>query len=752
MLWVCAPSANITTDNLNRYKQDFDGTSAAAPIVSGVAALVRSANPSLTWRDVKLILAGSARKTDPDNAGWEEGALKYGSDTERYSYNPEYGFGVVDATAAVELAQDWTTLPPFLNSSAETARTALPIPETENGSDPTPLASKLSVISHVNFIEFVEVHVSVVHPAFRELRITLESPSGTTSVLMPGEGTFEEEVGWWTYMDVPFRMGSARHLGEDPNGTWTLRVSDHWEDIEGILKGWSIKFYGHGDSTAIQRITGTAQVYETLTVDTSRIAVGLTGVEFTYQWLDDGGWWAGEFPGGTNDSYTPGINDTGRTFSVEVSFTDDRNFQSTRTSPPSAVIAPPDGIVWWAMLVGGSNNGAHGYNSFVNYGTLSPNAFSLGGNDYVVKALLSQRNGDVKLYLNQKIPGDFTLDVAGKRRFSSRDARGSEVTNPSKSYYYYTWVNAGFEFPSSDTGWWNRGQRYVIAMSMGLPTISGTALVGETLTAETSDIVDADGLANATFSYQWLADNQDIPGATGDSYSPVSSDVGKTIRVRVSFTDDADNEETLSSAPTAAVFFARPSAPQRLVVSPHGSGALDLHWEAPVSDGGSPITWYYARWKEAAGSWDTPADVSGILLWSTYPHTITGLTDGVEYAVRVSARNYYSHFGPSAEAHGTPGEPTPPELTGTIVDGDALILNYNGNLDETSEPATDAFSVTVGGTGRAVDGVSVSGSSVDEEGRTVSEFLRDAIRLYMDEREWLRRERRQRAEARRNER
>ena len=713
VLWVCAPSANITTDNLNRYRQDFDGTSAAAPIVSGVAALVRSANPSLTWRDVKLILAGSARKTDPDNAGWEEGALKYGSDTERYSYNPEYGFGVVDATAAVELAQDWTTLPPFLNSSAETARTALPIPETENGSDPTPLASKLSVISHVNFIEFVEVHVSVVHPAFRELRITLESPSGTTSVLMPGEGTFEGEVGWWTHMEVPFRMGSARHLGEDPNGTWTLRVSDHWEDIEGILRGWSIKFYGHGDSTAIQRITGTAQVYETLTVDTSRIAVGLTGVEFTYQWLDDGGWWAGEFPGGTNDSYTPGINDTGRTFSVEVSFTDDRNFQSTRTSPPSAVIAPPDGIVWWAMLVGGSNNGAHGYNSFVNYGTLSPNAFSLGGNDYVVKALLSQRNGDVKLYLNQKIPGDFTLDVAGKRRFSSRDARGSEVTNPSKSYYYYTWVNAGFEFPSSDTGWWNRGQRYVIAMSMGLPTISGTALVGETLTAETSDIVDADGLANATFSYQWLADNQDIPGATGDSYSPVSSDVGKTIRVRVSFTDDADNEETLSSAPTAAVFFARPSAPQRLVVSPHGSGALDFHWEAPVSDGGSPITWYYARWKEAAGSWDTPADVSGILLWSTsYPHTITGLTDGVEYAVRVSARNYYSHFGPSAEAHGTPGEPTPPELTGAIVDGDTLVLNYDEDLDETSEPATDAFSVTVGGTGRAVDGVSVSGSSV----------------------------------------
>ena len=69
-----------------------------------MVALVREANNALTWRDVKLILAASARRNDTDNTGWEEGAFKYGSNTDRYNYNDEYGFGMVDAKAAVDLA------------------------------------------------------------------------------------------------------------------------------------------------------------------------------------------------------------------------------------------------------------------------------------------------------------------------------------------------------------------------------------------------------------------------------------------------------------------------------------------------------------------------------------------------------------------------------------------------------------------------------------------------------------------------
>ena len=120
-LWVCGPSSSgrvgqpriATTDNGNRYRGSFGGTSAATPIVSGVVALMREANNALTWRDVKLILAASARKNDPDNTGWEVGALKYGSTTDRYNFNHEYGFGMVDAKAAVDLALGWTKVRDF---------------------------------------------------------------------------------------------------------------------------------------------------------------------------------------------------------------------------------------------------------------------------------------------------------------------------------------------------------------------------------------------------------------------------------------------------------------------------------------------------------------------------------------------------------------------------------------------------------------------------------------------------------------
>ena len=87
----------------------------------------------------------------------------------------------------------------------------------------------------------------------------------------------------------------------------------------------------------------------------------------------------------------------------------------------------------------------------------------------------------------------------------------------------------------------------------GAPTINGIAQVGETLTTNTTGISDADGLANASFTYQWLADDTAISGATGSSYTLVAGDVGKAIKVRVSFTDDDGNEESVSSAATSAV-------------------------------------------------------------------------------------------------------------------------------------------------------------------------------------------------------
>ena len=96
----------------------------------------------------------------------------------------------------------------------------------------------------------------------------------------------------------------------------------------------------------------------------------------------------------------------------------------------------------------------------------------------------------------------------------------------------------------------------------GLPTINGTAQVGETLTADTSGISDADGMTNAVFRYQWTRrdsdTDEDIEGATDAIYEVSDGDEGKTIRLRVSFSDDRGNDEALTSSATGAVA-ARPA-------------------------------------------------------------------------------------------------------------------------------------------------------------------------------------------------
>ena len=96
----------------------------------------------------------------------------------------------------------------------------------------------------------------------------------------------------------------------------------------------------------------------------------------------------------------------------------------------------------------------------------------------------------------------------------------------------------------------------------GAPTITGTAQVGQTLTAGTTAIMDADGLTSVSYTYQWIrvaTDNSEtnIASATASTYTLVAADLGTTIKVKVSFTDDASNAETLTS--NVSVIIARPA-------------------------------------------------------------------------------------------------------------------------------------------------------------------------------------------------
>ena len=260
-LWLTAPidSAQdhwaVTTAVGGVYGR-FSGTSAATPMVSGVAALLRGAYPALTWRDVKLILAGSARKTDATNAGWQSGALQYGSMSDRYEFNREYGFGVVDAKAAFDLAATWTNLPAYVKSSAwSSADRDIAIPD-----DRSVARSRVEVGDEVEFIEFVEVNTEFNSPSFRDLKIELVSPSNTVSLLLPSYGRGGSRL------SSAFRFGSARHLGEPSKGTWMLRLTDEVSGRTSMLESWNLVFYGHRSTPAAPAIDSVVPGAGALTV------------------------------------------------------------------------------------------------------------------------------------------------------------------------------------------------------------------------------------------------------------------------------------------------------------------------------------------------------------------------------------------------------------------------------------------------------------------------------------------------------
>ena len=270
-LWVCAPAAGITTtDTGNFYTRTFSGTSAAAPIVSGVVALIRAENPELTARDVKLILAGSARKNDPRSSGWAQAGVKYGSTSTRYNYSHDYGFGAVDAGAAVELAKTWAPLPTERTIDVTSETLNLAVGEARaDGTAGTAVTSSLTLDPYVGFIEYIEVKVTFDHPSARDLQIQLRSPSGAVSTLAYAatRNQFRFLPGQPVEFPDAFRFGSARHVGENAAGAWTLTVTDRLRQNTGSLTSWSIKAYGHGATPEAPPTPTATSGMRSLTVD-----------------------------------------------------------------------------------------------------------------------------------------------------------------------------------------------------------------------------------------------------------------------------------------------------------------------------------------------------------------------------------------------------------------------------------------------------------------------------------------------------
>ncbi|MCY3948563.1 MAG: S8 family serine peptidase, partial [Acidimicrobiaceae bacterium] len=286
-LWVCAPSNDKNTETQrsvgngilapwggDQYRS-FGRTSAATAEVSGVVALVRSANPHLSWRDVKLVLAATAQKNDPSDAGWSTGALQYGSTTNRYSFNRKYGFGVVDAAAAVNAALAWKRLPSLVEATARAGvgyddrhHITANLPEPLADIDDDALTTELTLAgpSSIDFLEHVSATLYISSSHARDLRIELVSPSGTTSTLIdaldsrskcPNQRTGKHQWNSCFLNLKEITLASNEFLGEDPEGTWKLKITDalsdpsdagHWNSSS--LYGWWLDFAGHAGSSA----------------------------------------------------------------------------------------------------------------------------------------------------------------------------------------------------------------------------------------------------------------------------------------------------------------------------------------------------------------------------------------------------------------------------------------------------------------------------------------------------------------------
>ena len=388
---------------------------------------------------------------------------------------------------------------------------------------------------------------------------TFTAPSGATLAA----GT--------TYYVVISTTGSGISLGrtnaaaEDTGGVSGWSIADFRRFLGG--SGWNItttpiRMRVNGDAatstnspaTGAPTITGTQEVGELLTADISNIgdSDGIDDADFEYQWIAFDGTTDSDISGATGETYRPLLAHVGQTIKVRVTFDDDDNAESLTSAPTAAVTASTYGqVIWAATLTVEEETVAAG--TFFGYsiggrGSLEPSTFAHDGNTRGSSTVTALQ------YLESQL------------RFAMNGALGSEDFN-----LYLDGAPFLIESPGSDISLefedhgltWTDEQEVEVRLTVnraatGAPAITGKPEVGETLTAGISGIMDEDGLpVFGELTYQWISndgtDDSDIDGATDSTYAVVQADEGKTIKVRVSFTDDAKFPESLTSAATAAV-------------------------------------------------------------------------------------------------------------------------------------------------------------------------------------------------------
>ncbi len=240
-------TAGTEANPLGDYTSIFNGTSAAAPNASGAIALLLETQPELTWRDVKHILAKTARQLEADIPrvrvafGGTPAVLQHDWITHAagYHFHNWYGFGAIDVDAAVALAATHTpnSLGVFTESAPVRLATAVTIPDHDGGG--LTQTQNVTGLSRTANVEAVQLRIEVRHDNPRELGIELTSPAGTRSTINP---VFNDAL-YGVDNPLDWTILSNAFYGESPTGEWTFNVIDAAEGNIGILGSWSLIFY-----------------------------------------------------------------------------------------------------------------------------------------------------------------------------------------------------------------------------------------------------------------------------------------------------------------------------------------------------------------------------------------------------------------------------------------------------------------------------------------------------------------------------
>ena len=242
-------------DSAGLYANDFGGTSSAAPVVAGIAALMLSANPTLTAAEVKRILEDTSEQIDPYGGKWVTW-----SDGRKHS--PFYGYGRVNAEKAVAEAM---RRPGALTEqaeagSAEAAPTHLAIAASERVIEipdaPAPAIVSTVAVQNPGKVVDLAVSVKIQHSWVGDLILSVLAPDGTQVMLQERKGGSAKTIDkTYDFSNTP----ALRDFLDKPlQGNWGLQVQDAATGDVGRIVSWKLRYAttggapsGSGGATAV---------------------------------------------------------------------------------------------------------------------------------------------------------------------------------------------------------------------------------------------------------------------------------------------------------------------------------------------------------------------------------------------------------------------------------------------------------------------------------------------------------------------